>query len=65
MSPASTRRADERSRSGAESDSFVLELLFRSGRAQANCSGGDRLIVLADLVSGGESVFADPAFDQP
>ena len=51
--------------SGKQRDSFLIELLFRNRGAQADCSGGDGLIVNADLVGGGESVFASPALNQP
>src|ERR1035437_4255340 len=51
--------------SGGESDSFLMELLFRSGSAEADGCGGNGLIVFADLMSGGESIFVGPALDQP
>src|SRR5208283_1162217 len=50
---------------GADGDSFLLEMLFRRGRAETDRSRGNGLIVLADLAGGGESIGVNPALDHP
>jgi len=50
---------------GSEFDAFGAKLLFRFGTTKAKCGHGNRLVVLANAASGGETVDCGPTLDEP
>ena len=48
---------------GLKFDTLRIQFGFRGGGAEADCGGGDALIVAANLGRGGEPVVIDPPLD--